>query len=347
MNILYILIAVVILGIIVMIHEFGHYLAGRLCGMTILEFSVGFGPKLLGFEKEGIKYSVRLIPLGGYCMFEGENEKTDDPKAMCNQPVWKRLITVAAGPFMNMVLALLCAMGVVFGYGSTEGAPVITEVMADTPAYTAGLEAGDRITKVNGLEISYDEAGLAELIEEIRDSGGEEIAISVDRGGTAVDLVLTPAYVEEANAYQVGVLLGYKTIRYGLGEGIGMAFRYVVYVGRLTLEGLRTIFTSREALDQVTGPVGIIDVISTSVQQGFDMVLYLGVLISLNLGIVNLLPIPGLDGGRLLFLIVEAIRRKPVDQNKEGLVHAAGLILLFGFILFVTYKDIVRLITGG
>lgn len=347
MNILYILAAVIILGIIVTVHEFGHYLVGRLTGMSIIEFSVGFGPKLVGFTKSGIKYSLRLIPLGGYCMFVGENEETDDPRAMCNQPVWKRILTVAAGPAMNMVLALLCAIVIVFAYGSVENAPVITDVFENTPAEEAGILTGDVITSINGTEITFDYDGVQLLIEQIRASEGGDVALTIDRQGESTEIIMKPVYAEDDGAWQVGIQLGTRQVRFGFFEGMKLSVNYVIYVGQLTLEGLRSMFTSKEALDQVTGPVGIIDVISTSVQQGFDMVLYLTVLISLNLGIMNLLPIPGLDGGRLLFLIIEAIRRKPVDQNKEGLVHAIGLILLFGFILFVTYKDIVRLITGG
>ena len=347
-TVLYVLVAICILGVIVTAHEFGHYLVGRLTGMAILEFSVGFGPKIAGFRRGDIDYSLRLIPLGGYCAFLGEDEQNDDPRAMRNQAVWKRFLTILAGPVMNFVLAFLAAVILIWGWGGSQGAPVVGSVMEGTPAYEAGLLAGDVIAAVDGEELTCDETGAARLVELIRAADDTaELHFTVRRGDETVAVSLSPAYNAEDGAYQIGILLGYVPVRYGFFESISLSGGYIVQITRMMLDALRALVTTGEGLQDTMGPVGIISFVSQEVRQGFDMALYLVIIISLNLGIMNLIPFPGLDGGRLLFLIVEAVRRKPVDPKKEGWVHAVGLIALLGLIVVITYRDIVRIFTGG
>ncbi len=349
MTILYVLAAIVILGVIVAVHEFGHYLMGRLTGMAILEYAIGFGPKIFGFEKGGIKYSLRLIPLGGYCAFLGEDEEVaDDPRAMRNQPVWKRFLTILSGPVMNFVLAFVATVFLIWGYGSYENAPVVHDLVENSAAQQAGILPGDVITSVDGTEITMDAQGQSLLISTIQSmSDGREIPLTVDRVGETVEISLVPQYNEEDGAWQIGVLLGTKHIRYGFFESVRLSGGVMVSLVVAMVQSLKLLFTSKEALEQTMGPVGIISTVSQQVSQGFDYVLNWVIIISANLGIMNLLPIPGLDGGRLLFLIVEAIRRKPIPTDKEAWVHAVGVLLVFGLIIFITYKDILRLITGG
>ena len=162
-NILYILLAIVMLGVIVTVHEFGHYLVGRLCGIGIVEFSVGFGPRLLGWERKGIQYSLRLIPLGGYCAFVGEDELNDDPRAMNNQPVWKRFLTVLAGPFMNFVLAYVVCTAMLAMFMTAETFPTVGQLEADMPAAAAGMRVGDVIVQVDDTAIDYGSAGVSQI----------------------------------------------------------------------------------------------------------------------------------------------------------------------------------------
>jgi len=348
MNILYVLAAIVILGVIVAVHEFGHYLAGRLTGMGILEYSIGMGPKLFGFEKSGIKYSLRAIPLGGYCAFLGEDEAMADPRAMRNQKVWKRLITVAAGPLMNFVLAFVVAVAFYSAYGAYEPAPVVASLVEGSAAEAAGFEPGDVITWVEGDYISMDAAGQAGLIERIREADGSTpILFDVDRGGEQVQISLTPEWNEEAGAYQIGVMLGTVPVDLGFIESVKLGGVAMVEMSGMMIDGLRQLFGSKEMLEQTMGPVGIVTTVSRDVSQGFDMVLNWVVIISLNLGIMNLLPIPGLDGGRLLFLIYEGIFRKPIPTDKEAIVHVIGLVLVLAFLAVITFKDVTRIFIGG
>lgn len=348
MSILYIFAAIVILGVIVAVHEFGHYLMGRLTGMAILEYAIGFGPKLLGFEKGGIKYSLRLIPLGGYCAFLGEDEAMDDPRAMRNQPVWKRFLTVLSGPLMNFMLAFVATVALIWGYGAYQRAPLVVSLVENSVAVEAGIEPGDVITAVDGVEITMDAAGQQLLIGTIQASdGATEMTLEIDRGGETIMVDVVPEMDVEAGVCQIGVMLGAIPIRFSFAESVAMSGRTMVSLCGAMLDGLRQLFTTKDAIDQTMGPVGIISTVSEQVSQGFDVALNWIVIISMNLGIMNLLPVPGLDGGRLLFLIVEGVRRKPIPTEKEAWVHAGGILLLLGFIMVITFRDIMRIFTGG
>lgn len=349
MRIIYIVIAILMLGFIVMIHEFGHYLAGRLCGIGVLEFSVGMGPKLFGFRRKGIDYSLRAIPLGGYCRFLGEDEKNDDPRAMNNQPVWKRFLTVAAGPLMNFVLAFVFCVIMLSSYILAEYQPRISYVYENTPAYECGIQIGDIVLSVNGTPISYDQAGANAMRDLLQASGEEAADIVLQRGDEQLELSVAPALQSDSNgntSYQLGIAFGGRT--YTFAEALSGGGSYMLEITKAMLQSLKDLVFGRVGTEGVMGPVGIISFVSDLVynQQMFAVVQLIFIL-SLNIGIMNLLPLPALDGGRLIFLLVEAIRRKPVPPEKEGMVHAVGLLLLFALILFITYKDILRLITGG
>ncbi|MDO4740165.1 MAG: RIP metalloprotease RseP [Eubacteriales bacterium] len=347
MSVLYVLAAIVILGLIVAVHEFGHYIAGRLCGIGILEYSIGFGPRLLGFERGGIKYSLRLIPLGGYCAFLGEDEGMDDPRAMRNQPVWKRLVTTAAGPLMNFVLAFLLMIVFYNAFDVYQSAPVLYEVVEGSAAQEAGLEAGDVIVSVNGERLTCDPLGQAQLISTIRAAGAQEVSLEIDRGGELLKKTLVPEYNEQDQAYQIGILLGTVPVRLNFVQSLQQSGYAMLNMSTMMVDALRQMFTSKEVIEQTMGPVGIISTVSQDMRQGADMVLNWAVVISLNLGIMNLLPVPGLDGGRILFLIIEGIRRKPIPVEKEAWVHAGGLLLLLGLIVVITFRDVARIFTGG
>ena len=349
-NILYVLLAIVMLGIIVTFHEFGHYCVGRLCGIGIVEFSVGFGPRLLGWERKGIKYSLRAIPLGGYCAFVGEDERNDDPRAMSNQPVWKRFATVLAGPLMNFVLAFIVCAIMLGSYFIAETYPVVHEVMAGMPAEAAGLEAGDKIIEVNGVALTNDTAGVRLMLSTMQSGDlAKPIDFVIERDGERMDYAITAVPVQSEDGgdtrYQIGIVFASRTFNFF--ESIREAGSYMVETTGMMLDSLKNLIFKGEGLENTAGTVGIIAVVAQQAREGMYMVLWLMYIISLNLGIMNLLPIPALDGGRLLFLIVEAIRRKPIPPEKEGMVHAVGMVLLLGLFVVLTYHDIVRLVTGG
>ncbi len=346
-RILYILIAIVMLGFIVTMHEFGHYLVGRLCGIGIVEFSVGFGPKLFGFRRKGIDYSLRLIPLGGYCSFVGEDAENPAPNAMNNQPVWKRFLTVFAGPAMNFVLAFAFCAILLANFIVAEYLPRIDYVYPDTPAAACGIEPGDVVTAVNGMAVSFDGEGMEAAREAILAAGHDgPIELSIERGGEAMTLDVTPAAVTDpasgSTSYQIGIAFGGRTYR--PMEALGGSCGYMVEFTGEMLKALRDLVFHGSGVDEMMGPVGIISFVSDQVASDrLYAVVNLIFFLSLNVGIMNLLPLPALDGGRLVFLIVEGIRRKPVPPEKEGMIHAIGLGLLMMLIVFITYKDVLRL----
>ncbi len=355
MNFVYILFSIVILGLIVLVHELGHYIAGRLSGIGVVEFSVGFGPKIIGWTRKDIQYSLRVIPLGGYCKFVGEDEDNPRPDAMNRQPVWKRFDTILAGPLMNFVLAFVVAVVWLMSYGANL-MPVVGNVLDGKPAMEAGFQTGDVITAVNGEAISYDEAG-AERVRALLQAADENtpLTFTVARDGQETAITAAPAPVEvetvdesgnptTVTVYQLGIEFGTK--RFGFFQAVGSSFSTLKNVTVQMLVTLKNLVFKGEGVSDVSGPVGIISFMSTQVTAGASIMLQIVMLISLNLGIMNLLPLPALDGGRLVFLIIEGIRRKPVPPEKEGLVHAIGLMLLLGLIVVVSFKDIWKLIAG-
>lgn len=357
MTILYILLAILLLGILIMVHEFGHFMAARLTHIDVQEFSIGFGPKLIGWKskKHDTAFSVRLIPMGGYCAFYGEDDAegkhVDDPRAYNRQSVWKRMLSVLMGPTMNFVLAFVVAALFfwIAGVGTVTGLdPYVAEVTAAGPAYDAGLEDGDVIEEVNGVNVLDGTTDTLLAAISGYKAGDAPLHMTVRRGDTTFETDMTPFYDEEAGKYRVGISVGatYRTAQkqVTLLGAMGESWNTCVYASGVIITALKNLVTTGEGLDQTAGPVGVVSMVSKEVQAGgFEAFLNLLVVISINLGIMNLLPIPGLDGSRFLFMVVEAIRRKPIPPQKEAVVHLCGYVLLFGLMIFFTFKDIVRL----
>ena len=364
-QLLFILLALVVLGVIIMVHEFGHYFVGRRMGIGVVEFSVGMGPKILGWTKNGTRYSLRAIPLGGYCSFLGEDEKNDDPRAMNNQPAWKRFLTVLAGPAFNFLLAVVIAVwlisgGLITNPFSDTTHHVIASVEPGMPAEKAGFQPGDVIVEMNGEPISEEEAGMQRVQQRIREwEPGQTMRFVVLRGEEKIPLTLEPMYVEAENRLMIGVSFALYYPAYDMNalEAVPEALRLTGKTIVATVDFLKDLIVGLfrgEKMQEgaVTGVVGIVDTLSTDMRVGFsdafssgvNTILYWIFVISMNLGIMNLLPIPALDGGRLLFIAVEAVRGKPIDRNREGMVHLIGFAILIVLMVFVTYSDIRALI---
>lgn len=351
MTFLYVLLAIVLLGVLITVHEFGHFAAARLCGIPVKEYSIGFGPKLVQWKskKHETVFSIRPIPLGGYCMFFGdtdddpEGKMKDDPRNYNNAPVWKRMISVFAGPAMNFVLAFVVAVVLMAAYGVTLSSPYIAGVDEGSPAYEAGILPGDRFVSVQGADMAgKTSADVSAAIGS--QSAGAPIDITVLRDGEEVGLTVQPRYNEEAGRWMIGVTIqqGYAPMP---AQGIvPAAWNTCVDASTAIVEALGKLFTTGEGLNETTGPVGVVQIVAEQTKQGgLEIFLYLTVLISINLGLMNLLPIPGLDGSRLVFMIIEAIRRKPINQKIEAVVHLCGYAFLFAFMLFFTFKDVLRI----
>ena len=354
---MYILFAILLLAILITVHEFGHFLAARAMKIEVREFAVGMGPKIVGWKsrKHETDFSIRAIPLGGFCAFYGENDvkgdAREDPRAFPKQNVWKRLFVILMGPTMNFVLAFAVATVFFWANGvsvATGIDPYIAEVMAAGPAYSAGLQQGDVVTEVNGRNML--DGTMETLLDTIANwkEGDAPLRMKIRRDRETFETELTPVWDGQENKMRIGVSIGgvYRTETQPVSflGGFSHSWQWCASASGAILGALKDLVTTGKGLDQTSGPVGIVSLVSAEVREGgLSAFIQLLVLISINLGLMNLLPIPGLDGSRLVFGIVEVIRRKPVPAEKEAMVHLVGMVFLFGLMIFFTFKDIMKL----
>lgn len=342
----YVLIGILLLGILVAVHEFGHFMAARLTGIEVMEFAIGMGPKLVGWTgKSGTKFSLRCIPFGGFCAFYGEDDvegkSKDDPRAYNKQAVWKRMLTVAMGPVMNFVLAFVVLVVFYWAAGGTVVEPVIDKLEAERPAAVAGLLPGDCIIGVNGEDM---QGATGEEIREIIINSGDDKVLTVLRGDETIETVLTPFWDEELKIYRIGISFRSSSVPLDFGMALQYSWRDFAYYSTGILKALKAMVTTGEGLNETGGPVAVVSMVSQEVAAyGMDAFVSLLAFISVNLGIMNLLPIPGLDGSRLLFHAIEGIRGKPVKPELEGTIHLIGTLALLGLLAVLTFRDVWRL----
>ena len=340
-QVLSIIAALLLLSIFVMVHEYGHYKAGKLLGFGVVEFAIGMGPKIWSREKDGTLYAIRLFPIGGMCRFYGEDEEIKDGKSFNAQKAWKRFLVILAGPLMNFLFAIVFAVVALTAYGNYAAA--IAEIPnTSSPAYLAGMQPGDVLYAVNGVRIENPDDAVNKIISVKED----EAVITVLRNGTQTDFHVENIYNEAAGRNMIGINLAAVRVPVTFFEAVKGSFVYVGMVMEQMFAFLGSIFTRGVQLNDVAGPVGTISIIGSAVRLGLEMVLDLSVMLSVNLAVINLLPLPALDGGRLAFLTLEGIRRKPVPERVEGMIHFVGIILLFGLIILLTFNDIKRLLGG-
>ena len=339
----YIILAIFVFGLLIFIHELGHFLCARLCGVGINEFSIGMGPKLISWvsKKTGTRYSVRALPIGGYVSMVGEEEESDRDDAFGNRPVWKRILIVCAGPAMNLLLGFLSMLVMVTSNGALYGTQVIYPHNGNVQISDgSGLEQGDTIVKIGTVGVHT----RNELVYEIMRQGVEPISVTVLRDGVriTVDNVLFPT-IEEG-----GMLFGGVDF-YANEEGrsFGAVIKHTTFRSlstvKMIVDSFADLLTGKYGVEAMSGPVGITQTMGEAAADGFSTFLYIFVVITINLGVFNLFPIPALDGGRLLFLLIEAVIRRPVNKTVESYIHFAGLLIMFGLIIFVTFNDILRL----
>ncbi len=361
MSILNVLVSILALALMIFVHELGHYTAGRILKFKILDFSLGFGPALIKFKKKDTTYALRLIPLGGACQFYGEDDEAVDGIAFNAQKVWKRIIVVLAGPLMNVLFAYLLAVVMMFSYGvekaytydnGVEAVTIVDFAAEDSPAENSGIEKGDWLLAIDGQSIpaeGRDYEGQLDICSElIADAPAEGVSVTVLRNGEEHEIFVSNIYNEEMDANFFGISMGYETYfePYGFFESFGEAGKLLFNVLKLTFEGIGNMFSSGIHQGDVTGVVGTVAIMSNMASIDFYYLLYVVVLISLNLGVFNLLPIPALDGGRLVFMLIELIAGKPVNRKVEATIHAVGLILLFGLMIVITVFDVIGIRNG-
>lgn len=339
-----IIIAIIVFGSIVFIHELGHFLLAKANGIRVDEFSIGMGPRLWSFVKGETRYSLKLLPIGGSCMM-GEDDADDMSEGSFNsKSVWARISVVAAGACFNFLLAFVFAVIIVVYVGYDK--PIISGVVPGYSAEAEGMQAGDRILRMNGKKINlWREVTYYNLFHP-----GEEIEMVYERDGQKYEAYITPMKDEQGN-YLMGVTSPSEYQK----ANVFTALQYGVYEVKFwistTIESLKMLVTGSVGMDQLSGPVGIVNIVDDTYEQsksyGFVVVLMqmlnIGILLSANLGVMNLLPLPALDGGRLVFLVLEAIRGKRVAPDKEGMVHLVGMILLFALMIFVLMNDLKRI----
>ncbi len=333
--------ALALLSLLVMIHELGHYLAGRALGFSILEFSIGMGPKLIKKkDKRGTEFSLRAFPIGGMCRFEGEDENVVNEKSFNAQKVWKRIVVVLAGPLTNLVFAILLAFVTLSAFG--DYMPAIYEVNQSSSAEAAGVLPGDVITQIDGKPVRF----YFQTVDMIRAVQSDDMKMIVTRNGAEKELFLQNIYNAEQGKNLIGVTITAERMKFGIGESALRSVNYVTATMVETVRFLGRALQGNASSSDAAGPVAIVAIISEAVRSSGETVLRQLVLISASLGIMNLLPIPAMDGGRLVFMIIEAIRGKAISREKEGMIHFVGLILLFGLIIFLTFNDVTNLING-
>ncbi len=348
-------VALVLFGLIVIIHEFGHFFFAKRFKVRVNEFAVGFGPALWKKQKGETLYALRLIPFGGYCAMEGEDEESDQPGAFHNKKAWQRFIIVAAGAINNLILGLLL-VGIMLSVQGSFGTTAVRGFTENATSYQSGLRAGDVITKVDGRRV-YCASDLSYMMMA---SSDDTLSMVVKREGKKVVLdnvkFLTQTNEQDGKTYiapDFGVTFEEMSWKNPLTFAKCTVMESVS-IGRVVWMSLLDLIGGRFGLNEMMGPIGVVSTVSDSVSQaattepsvGMGYLLYLLSMITINLGIVNLLPLPALDGGRLVFLAAEGIFRKPVPPRYEGIVHTIGFALLMLLIVVICGNDILRLIRG-
>jgi regulator of sigma E protease len=343
---MHIVVAILIFGFIVLVHEFGHFIFARKNGIFVEEFAIGMGPKLVGKKLGDTLFSIRALPFGGFCKMLGEDEVVDSDNSYSSKSVWAKIQVVIGGPLFNMILAFLFAIIYLLLSGAVVTNTIET-VRENSPAQIANLQSGDQIVKINDKRI----VAYPEIQIYINERKGKAIELTYKRDGELHETLITPEFVEDYNTYQIGITPAVLKMD-NIFNVLKYAFLEIVFWIRMVFYGLALIFTGAISANEVTGPVGIVSVVSEgyreSVKAGLIYVVrtvsFFIVLLSANLGVMNLLPIPALDGGRLVFLVIEAIRRKPFNEEKEGTIHFVGYVLLMILMVVILFNDVRKLL---
>ncbi|WP_294194490.1 RIP metalloprotease [uncultured Sphingomonas sp.] len=347
-----------VIGPLVFIHELGHYLAGRWFGVKAEAFSIGFGREVAGWtDRRGTRWKLAWLPLGGYVKFAGDMNPASQPTAdwlalpaaerqqtFQAKPVWQRAIVVAAGPFVNFALAILILAGFALAYGDARTPSVVGQAIPGTAAATAGLKPGDRVTALGGREVETFE----DMVRFVKIRAGERIRVDYVRGNTpgSVEAVIGTQVQEDrfGNSYRVG-LLGISPaapviVPVGVFEAPVVAVRRTVQIVEMMVETIGQIVSGRRSVKELGGPLSIAKVSGEQITLGPDAFVFLIALVSINLGFINLLPVPMLDGGHLLFYAIEAVRRRPVAPEAVEWAYRGGLVAVLALMLLVTFNDL-------
>jgi len=347
----------IVLGVLIFIHEFGHYIMAKKSGIKVEEFALGFGPRILSKKKGETVYSIRLIPLGGFCNMTGEfppDKETDEEelkiyrqaekegRCFHQKSILTRFLVIFMGPFMNFMLAAFIFIFIFAVFGlpvDSSHTTVIGELDPSKPAAEAGLQPGDKIIAVADKEVNSWE----EMAKIIHGSAKKKVSIKFERNNNIKEVLVIPEYNEEIDAAVIGIYPQLIRERINIFKAIKLGLLQTYRVVYFTLAGFIQMISNRST-EGLGGPVMIASIVGQAARVGLSNLLSWMAIISVNLGIINLLPFPALDGGRILFIIFEIIRGKPVPPEKEGFVHFIGFVILITLMVFIIYRDIVRAI---
>lgn len=338
---------IIILGVIVFIHELGHFIFAKKAGIYVYEFSIGMGPQLFKWNRKNDEtdYCLRLFPIGGFVQMAGE-EIEDDPdipkdKKFGVKKFSQKFMTVIAGIMMNFILAIVLLFIVGLVNGAPQNKPIVGDIEENYPAYTSGLKEGDQFLKINGKNANTSD----KLTLQLQANNGEKITAEVLRDGEVKTITLNPKLVkvDGKETYKYGFQI-VDEVKHGFVASLEYAFSKTISLLHQMVFVIFYLITGQLSVTSLAGPVGIYDVVGDAANAGFINLVYLTAFISINVGFINFLPIPAFDGGRILFLIIEKIKGKPVDPKLENTIHAIGFFLLIALMILITYNDIIRLI---
>lgn len=353
-----IIVSLLVFSILVVVHELGHFMLAKKNGIKVEEFAIGMGPILFKKQHGETLYSLRALPIGGFCRMLGEDGEAEDEKSFSSKSVLARISVIVAGPMMNFIFAFVLVLLLLGANGYIE--PVVTKLSDGYSAQEAGLKTGDKIVKIDGQSVLvYNDLQMIMLGQT-----GEEIEVVVKRGAEKLSYQITPKISPETGGYILGFTPEFKSGLFAKPvEGISRAsvidtmknsFNTMIFYVKSTVVGFVRIFSFQVSKDEISGPIGIIQVMGDYYESGIKDSVFsavknmasLAALLSANLGALNLFPIPAMDGGRLVFLILEGIRRKPINPEKEGMIHFAGFVLLMAFMAFIAFNDVSRIFLG-
>ncbi|MBZ9687906.1 RIP metalloprotease RseP [Clostridium estertheticum] len=332
-NIPYFIMAILAFSLLIIIHELGHFTLAKLNGVKVHEFSLGMGPKLFGIKGKETEYLIKAFPIGGYVKMEGENEVSDDPRAFNNKTPLQKLSIVSAGAIMNIILAVV--LFAIIGATTGKIVPVIGEVVPNGAAMKAGMQVGDKITKVNKVSIDKWE----QFINELSVAKGKSMNIEILRDSKVKEITLTPIKNEKENRYMIGVSGTQEKMNFG--EIASYGFNQTISTSKLIFGFLGSLFHGQVSVNDVGGPISIIRISTMAAQTGIINLMMLTAMLSVQLGILNIIPFPALDGGWIFILLFEIISGKKLDDKKVGAVNYIGFMILMAFMVFVVIKDIV------
>ena len=332
--------AVLVFLVVIIIHEFGHFIVAKLNGVRVNEFAVGFGPKIFSKKKGETTYSLRLVPFGGFCAMEGEDEESDDPRAFSNKKAWRRLLVVAAGAIFNLILGFVLCIGFVAGndlYATTKVADFDKTAVSNQ----YGLQVGDTIVEANGRSV-YTFNDLSYIFGTSEDGVMDFVVERDDQKITLNDVKFAMKEYEDGNQYISLDFYVYGEKRTVLSV-IKNAAKTEISLARVVFMSIGDLINGKFGISDMSGPVGITAAVGSAAKDSLNSLIYIAALLTINLGIFNLLPLPALDGGRILFILFEMIFRKPIPQKYEGWIHATGFILLILFAGVILISDVIKL----